>query len=74
MEAVSADPESPDAATEFPCCVMPYVFFLQLLLLMLVTSVRANIDAGEGAFGTQLDGTVVAVVAWCCVLPLLLLL
>ena len=34
----------------------------------------AGIDAGEGAFWMQLDGTAVSVVAQCCLVPLLLLL
>ena len=74
--AENADHESLDAATECPCCVMPCdVFFV------------AAVDATASDFSfvrrrkhrcgkkvrsrTQLDGTVlavVAVIAWCCVL------
>ena len=70
-----ADPKSPDAATEFPCCLMScdvvcccsccvFHFFCAQARASMWERVRS---------GTQLDGTVVAVVAWCCVLPLLLL-
>ena len=51
-----ADPESPDAATEFPWWLMPCVviFLLQLLSLLLPVTfflcAGAGIDAGEGAF------------------------
>ena len=41
-----ADPESSDAATEFPCCFMPcdVILLLQLLLLLPLIFLCANAD------------------------------
>ena len=49
-----ADPESRNAATEFPCCLIPCaVFFVSPVVPAacdLLLCAGAGIDAGEGAF------------------------
>ena len=50
-----------------------FVVAVEVEVVFVFLSARVSIDVGESVLGTQLDGTVVAVVAWCCVLPLLFL-
>ena len=65
-------------ATEFPFCLMPCdVIFVAAVVAAACAFFCAQARASKRErvrSGTQLDGTVVAVVAWCCVLPLWLLL
>ena len=70
-ESGIADPAAPDAATEFPCCLLPcdVICCCNCCCCCLCFFVRKE----RVRSGTQLDGTVVAVFAWCCVLLLLLL-
>ena len=77
QKARIADTESPGAATDLPCGLMHVTLFSHLLVVAAacdIVCVQARASMQERVrSGTQLDGTVVADVAKCCVLPPLLL-